>query len=63
MLKVKELIEKLQKYNPDAEVSVVAHCQAYTFSLSFGGGDGCGREDCESVSFYVDKLCTNEKNN
>ena len=60
-MKVKELIEKLKKYNPEAETDVVAHCRSYKYSLSCGRGDGCDETNCEEVSFYVDELCTNEK--
>ena len=59
-MKVKELIEKLKKYNPEAKANVVAHNYAYDFSLSYGGGDGGSKENAHEVSFYVDKLCVDE---
>ena len=59
-MKVKELIHKLLDYNLDAEVSVVAHHTKEEFTISYGSGDGCTKDNCESVSFYVDRLCNNE---
>ncbi len=59
-MKLKNLIKELQGYNQEADVNVVAHCQAYPFTLSSGGSDGSDKSNCESVSFYVDELCTNE---
>lgn len=60
-MKVKELIVKLLKYNSEAEVNVIAHCMPYKFSLSCGDSDGCNEDNCKTVDFYVDELCTNEK--
>jgi hypothetical protein len=57
---VKDLIKKLLDYNLDAEVLVVAHHRAEEFSISYGGGEGVTKKNCESVSFYVDRLCVNE---
>ena len=58
---VKELIVKLSQCNLEADVNVIAHCKKYDFSMTYGGGDGCEKHNCDTVSFYVDKLCTNEK--
>lgn len=59
-MKVKDLIRELLTFNLEAETNVVAHCKSYNYSLSCGGGDGCTKENCKDVSFYVDELCTNE---
>ena len=57
-LKVSELIEQLEEYNPDV---VIAHGRCQEFSLSWGGGDeGETKEDCHHVSFYVDALNQSE---
>ncbi|MCK4359154.1 MAG: hypothetical protein KAW92_10525 [Candidatus Cloacimonetes bacterium] len=37
MMKVKDLIEKLKRYNPEAETSVVVHNRLEHFSLTYGG--------------------------
>lgn len=57
---VKDLIERLEEYNPDAEIRVVAHCLPHDFSLAYGSSEGVTKETAESVSLYVDSLCTNE---
>ena len=63
-MKVKDLIEDLKKYNPEAETSVIVHCLAEQFSMTWGGegdGEGVTKEQCKEVSFYVDRLCQNER--
>ena len=62
-MKVKDLIKKLLDYNLDAEISVVAHCREEEFSIAYGGAEGVTKENCDTVSLYVDRLCTNEKSN
>ncbi|MFA5434173.1 MAG: hypothetical protein WC319_15115 [Candidatus Paceibacterota bacterium] len=60
---VKELITKLLNYNMNAEISVVAHCKQEEFTLSYGSSEGVTKENCDTVSIYVDRLCTNEQAN
>ena len=60
---VKELITKLLDYNMDAEISVVAHCKQEEFTLSYGSSEGVTKKTCDTVSLYVDRLCTNEQSN
>lgn len=60
-MKLKELVKKLQEYNQEAEVNVIAHNKGYKFSLTYGGGDGVTKDNCESVAFYVDDLNDNER--
>lgn len=62
-MKVKELIQKLLDYNLDAEVSVVAHHIKEEFTITYGGNEGSTQNNCETVSFYVDRLCNNEISN
>lgn len=62
-MKNKELIKKLKEYNEDAEVKVVAHCKSFPFSLSYGSSEGVTKKNCDSISFYVDELCTSENSN
>ncbi len=59
-MKLIELIGRLTEYNPQAEVEVIAHNHSIPFSLCHGGGDGCTKQNCDTVSFYVDELNTNE---
>ena len=60
---VKDLITKLLDYNMNAEISVVAHCRQEEFTLSCGSSEGVTKENCDTVSIYVDRLCTNEQSN
>lgn len=61
-MKVKDLIEELKKFNPEAETSVIVHCRVEKFSMAWGGGgEGGTKAECERVDFYVDRLCQNEK--
>lgn len=55
-MKVKELIEKLQSYNQEAETSVIVHNHQFPYSLSFGGPEGVENKNTDEVHFYVDKL-------
>jgi hypothetical protein len=59
-MKVKELIEELKNYNQDAEIDAIAHYQRYGFSLGFGSSEGVEKHNCDSVSIYIDDLCTPE---
>ena len=60
MMKVKDVVKTLQSYRQDIDVKVIAHNQAYDFTICAGGGSD-GGEDYDEVSFYVDSLCESEK--
>jgi hypothetical protein len=60
---VQDLITKLLDYNMNADISVISHCKKEDFTLSYGGAEGETKRNCESVSLYVDRLCTNEESN
>lgn len=62
-MKNKELIKKLKEYNENAEVKVVAHCKPFPFSISYGSSEGVTKKNCDSISLYVDELCTSENSN
>ncbi len=60
-MNVKELIEKLFEYHPNAEMSIIVHNHKEEFSITFGGGsEGETKQNCKEVHFYVDRLCDNE---
>jgi len=59
-MKVKDLIQTLNEYNLEAEISVIANCKEYPFTLSFGGSEGVTKNTTSSVHLYVDELCINE---
>jgi hypothetical protein len=53
-MKVKELIEKLQEFNQDAEVLGIYDYVGYPlYWVSFGGGDGCTKENCDDVHLLL----------
>lgn len=59
---VKDLIERLKECNPEADVSVITHSKAYSFSLCWGGGgEGESIKNCAEVHFYVDELNSAER--
>ena len=63
-MKVKDLLKTLLDYNLEANINIVAHHKMHDFTISFGGGcEGETKADCKEVSFYVDKLNTNEIQN
>lgn len=65
---IKELITKLLEYNMNADVHVIAHCQQedFTITYSYFGQytdyklSETDKKRCSDVSFYVDRLCTND---
>ena len=63
MKTVKSLIIELLNYNMNAKVGIISNNTEYDFSLTFGSSEGVVKENCDTVSFYVDKTCSNEKEN
>ena len=59
-MKLKELIEKLEPYNPEADVCVMANNRDYPFTLAYGSSEGVTPETASNVSFCVDELNTYE---
>ena len=57
---VRDLMTKLIRYNPNAQLHVIAHNYQHNFTLTFGGGEGVTPENADRVDFYVDDLCSNE---
>jgi len=53
---VKDLILKLLDYNLNAKIEVTAHNMAQPFSIAYGEGEGCKKENCEAVYIDCDKL-------
>ena len=64
---VKELIEELEQYNPNAVVSMLAYGAIHPFSIALGHNlseaeDGLVNEkNCDNVSFYL--VDTDERGN
>lgn len=59
-MKVKQLIKKLQQYNPNARIAVVAHNTVYEFTICFGCSEGVKKANCEEVDLFVDELCKSD---
>ena len=49
-MKVKEIIEFLKEYNPEAEITVGDNFDN-GISISYAGGDACTKADCSFVCF------------
>jgi hypothetical protein len=61
-MKVSDLIEKLKKYNPEADVFVNSNFKHIGFTLAYGGNEGVEKENCDTVSIYPDDLgCENRQ--
>jgi len=53
-MKVYELIEKLNRYNPKADVEIVVKGAPKEFEICYGGSEGCTPANCDSVDFMID---------
>lgn len=50
---VRELIKALTDFNPDAKIFIGDNINNHV-TLSWGGADGCTKENCESVGFHLE---------
>ena len=57
MMKVKELIEKLNEYNQDADVKIYVNSIPQEFRICYGGSEACTKSSCHEVSFMVGVAC------
>ena len=53
-MKVKELIGKLNKYNPNADVEVVVNGCSKSFEICYGSSEGCTPSNCDCVDLMVE---------
>ena len=53
-MKVKEIIEKLSKYNEEAEFNIVVKGRIKPFEVCFGSSEGCTPKNCQCVDFMID---------
>ena len=51
---VKDLINKLKQYNPEANVHVISNWTPYDLIIEYGYSDGCTPESCEEVNLHPD---------
>ena len=54
---VKEIIDKLSKYNLEAEINVVVDGYTRPFTICFGDSEGATKTNCETVDLMVDDIC------
>lgn len=54
---VKEIIDKLSKYNLDAEINVVVNGYTRLFTICFGDSEGVTKTNCKTVDLMVDAIC------
>jgi len=53
-MKLKNLIELLQRYNLDANVQIVVDSHPCDFEILYGSSEGCTKENCEDVYLSID---------
>lgn len=53
-MKVYELLEELNKYNPNADIEVVVNGCPKTFEICFGSSEGCTPLSCDRVDLMVE---------
>lgn len=53
-MKVYELIEKLNRYNKNADVGVCVNGMPKEFEICYGTSEGCTPANCDSVDFMVE---------
>ena len=53
-MKVYELIEKLNRYNPKADIKICVNGKPKEFEICYGDSDGCTPANCDSVVFMID---------
>lgn len=51
---VRDLIKALADFNPDAQVFIGDNLNNHVI-LSWGGADGCTKENCEDVGFHIEE--------
>ena len=52
-MKVREMIEKLSEYNPEANFCVVVNNYPTDFEICYGTSEGCTKENCDSVDIMI----------
>lgn len=56
-MKVKELIEKLNEYNQNANVEICVNGRPQEFEICYGGSEGCTKSSCDEVVFMIGTDC------
>ena len=50
---VKEIINKLSEYNPEAKFNIVVDGYVKPYTICFGGAEGVTKANCEAVDLMV----------
>lgn len=53
-MKVREMVAKLNEFNPDADLQVVVRSQPQQYEVTYGDSEGSTKMNCETVSLMVD---------
>lgn len=59
-MKVRELIEKLNEYNQNADVEICVNGIPQKFEICYGTAEGCTKLTCDCVDFMVGMTCDEE---
>lgn len=59
-MKVRELIEKLNEYNQNADVEICVNGMPKEFEICYGGSEGGTKSTCDEVVFMVGTDCNEE---
>ena len=55
-MKLKDFLDRLSRYNLEADVKVVVGSDSKDFEVCFGGGDGCTPENCDSIDWLAEEV-------
>lgn len=54
---VKEIVDKLGEYNPEAEFNIVVDGFSRPFEVCYGSSEGVTKANCDDVDLMVDDIC------
>ena len=56
-MKLKDFLDRLSRYNLEADVKVVVGSESKEFEICYGSSEGCTPENCDSIDLFVDPIC------
>ena len=54
---VKEIVDKLGEYNPEAEFNIVVDGFSRHFTICYGSSEGVTKTNCEVVDLMIGDVC------
>ena len=61
-MNIEQLLAKLTKFSPKAEVDIIVHNQSEDFTIVWSeDSEGEIKKNRQRVSLYVDRLCQSDK--